>query len=246
MPVETKTYNFTKIEFPEQVGLFKAVFSTLNVKDKDGDVTVNGALGEQKILISQYNHGSWEKGADALPIGVGRIYELNNEAVVEGEFDMEDADAVKTYKKLKYLSSKNRVQEWSYSLPEITSEIKTENGERVRYLLKIRTNEVSPVLMGAGTNTRLLDIKSDKQSIPIAEHFETVQVAVEQLVKRIKDLGELRAKDGRHPSEETMKRTGTIKCVLGELIRELEEVQADHDEGYKAHMEFLKMNGGNN
>lgn len=244
MPIETKQTKTYFLKFTEEIGAageFEAVFSTMNVKDKDGDITLPGAFGVQDVIIGGYNHGSWGQGVNALPVGLGKIFERGNEAIVKGRFFLDTYAGNESYKTFKNVGA---LQEFSYSLPEIDFEIKVEGNERTRILKKIRVNEVAGVLMGAGTNTRLLDIKSVEQSIPIVEHFETVQAAVEQLVKRVKDLGELREKDGRHPSEDTMKRTANIKHVLGELLREIDEVQSTHDEGYKAHMDFLKLNGG--
>ena len=91
-------------------GTFTAVFATLKVVDKNGDITLPGAFGEQRVKISQYDHGSWGDGAKALPIGVGRIFESGDDAIVAGEFDMGDPDAVKTYNKLKYLHEKGHTR----------------------------------------------------------------------------------------------------------------------------------------
>ena len=100
-------------------GTFEAVFATMNKVDKDGDVTERGAFGEQDVVISQWNHGSWSSGAAGLPIGVGKIFERGDDAVVRGEFDLDDEDGKKTYRKLKYLHDKGRRVEWSYALPHI-------------------------------------------------------------------------------------------------------------------------------
>jgi hypothetical protein len=170
MPTLTKTER--KVVTPKDIkldidgeGTFQAVFATMNVIDKDGDLTEPGAFGTQQVLISQYNHGSWGDGADALPIGVGTIYEKDEEAVVQGEFDMSDEAAVKTYNKIKYLKEKGRTQEWSYALPEVDWETREIDGQRIRVLKKIKVPEVSPVIMGAGENTRLLDIKQKKPEL---------------------------------------------------------------------------------
>lgn len=167
MAIETKTFKLKDFSVNEE-GTFKAVFATMEVWDKDKDYTFKGAFGRQQVVISQFNHGSWEKGASALPIGIGNIYEEGNNAIISGEFDLDDNDAIKTHKKLKYLKSKGRNVEFSYSLPKIISETVTIDGITGRGLKSITVNEVSPVLLGAGINTRLLDIKSVeiKKAIP--------------------------------------------------------------------------------
>jgi hypothetical protein len=222
-------------------GTFEAIFAKMNVIDHDGDVTLPGAFGEQKVMVSQYNHGSWEKGVKALPIGVGIISERGDNGIVHGEFDMGDEDAVKTYKKFKYLAAKGRTVEFSYALPEIKSHRGQFNGQDVRFIEKVRVPEVSPVLMGAGIATQLLSVKGKQETMPIAEHIETVQVAVKELIDRIKSLGELRAADGRHPSEATMKSAAKAKTELTELIRELEGVQEKHDLAFLEAARFEKI-----
>lgn len=234
---KAKTYFLKLVGDIGAEGEFKAVFSTMGVKDKDGDITLPGAFGQQDVIIASYNHGSWGSGTNALPSGKGKIYEQGNEAIVEGKFFLDTYAGSETYKTVKNVGD---LQEWSYSLPEIDFEIRMENGERTRVLKKIGVNEVAPVLMGAGTNTRLLDIKST-DSMPIVEHFDSVQAQVEGLVKRITNLGELREKDGRHPSEETMKRAAQFKATLSNLSRELEETQEKHDAVYQEAARFEKI-----
>jgi hypothetical protein len=248
--METKSLTMTELKMDTKgAGTFEAVFASFNAIDKDQDVTEKGAFGQQDVVISQYNHGSWGKGASALPIGVGVISESGNSAIISGEFDLSDPDGVKTYNKLKYLTEKNRPVEWSYALPEIKSRKGTFDGQNVRFIEKVRVPEVSPVLMGAGVGTRLLDIKSDNpeeraskgKSISIVDHFDSVQSEIEIMVKRIKDLGELRESEGRHPSDATMKRAAQMKDSLSTLIRELEEVEVKHNIFYSEMLRFEKI-----
>lgn len=220
-------------------GTFEAVFATLNVVDKDGDITINGAFGEQSVLISQYNHGSWNDGAKALPIGVGRIFERGDEAIVVGEFDMDDPDAVKTYRKFKYISEKGLTQEFSYALPEIDYEFRDIDGRRVRVLKRIRVPEVSPVLMGAGENTRLLSVKAGKQeeeetqeepkSRTFAEHAADVLADVEGLVKRFQEIAELRAIAGKSVSSESTDAMLKLRDRLQPVMTELDGIEKSAD-----------------
>lgn len=169
MDFETKTVRPVSFKFTdEQAGAFEAVFATLDVVDLDGDVILPGALGEQEVVISQYNHGSWGSGAEALPIGVGRIRETETEAIVAGQFDMSDPDAVKTRNKIKYLVDNNRRQEWSFALSDVEYHVGERGGQSVRFLEKIRAPEVSPVLQGAGIGTRVLSIKAGAAANPPA------------------------------------------------------------------------------
>lgn len=159
MKTEVKRVVLRGLKLLGEAGQFSAVFATLNVVDADGDLTLPGAFGEQDVILSQYNHGSWGRGADALPIGVGRILERGDDAVIEGEFNLDSEDGLKTYKTIKYLHEKGRTQEWSYALPDIDYEMRDQDGQRIRVLKRIRVPEVSPCLMGSGVDTRLLSIK---------------------------------------------------------------------------------------
>jgi len=242
MPNERKTFIPTEFKLDgDGEGTFTAVFATLNVVDHDGDITLPGAFGEQRVKISQYNHGSWNDGAKALPIGVGRIYESGNDAIVAGEFDMDDADAVKTYNKLKYLHDKGHTQEWSYALPDIDWEIREEDGRRIRVLKRITVPEVSPVMLGAGMNTRLLTIKSGKS---FADHIENVLADVLDLIVRAKEIQELRESKGKDLSDETTYRLCGLAAALkssGENLADLlRRSQGEDEEATKEYLRFLK------
>ena len=65
-------------------------------------------------------------------------------------------DAFLTVKAL----SESGLQEWSYSLETVTAELGELDGKRVRFIKSVNVKEVSPVLRGAGVNTRTLAAKS--------------------------------------------------------------------------------------
>ncbi len=217
-------------------GTFEAVIATMNVIDKDRDFTEPGAFGVQNVILSQYNHGSWDYGEKALPIGVGVISESGNDAIIKGEFDMSDPAAVKTYKKIKYLTAKGRVQEWSYSLPEIDYEMRDIDGERIRVLKKIKVNEVSPVLRGAGVNTRLLDIKTGKQDgLKLVDHIKSVLEDAKEAVKRLQAVKDMREQKGKDISPDTLAFMGDLEVALKEVAEKLEQLK-QHDSGLEAEM----------
>mgnify|MGYP000586634823 CR=1 FL=1 len=169
--VETKIFQLNQLKLStEDAGTFEAVFATLDAVDRDGDSYDPGAIGTQDVKISQWNHGSWQSGADALPIGVGRVYEQGNEGIIKGEFDMSDETARKHYKKIKYLLSKGHNVEWSFALENIGYRYEERDGNNVRIITSVTIQEVSPVLRGAGVNTRILAIKSDEMKSAIPSH----------------------------------------------------------------------------
>lgn len=175
--VPRKSVKLSGLKLLGDQGSFTGVFATLNVVDHDGDLTLPGAFGQQDVILSQYNHGSWGSGAGALPIGVGKIYEQGDNAIIEGEFNMDSEDAVKTWGTMKFLHEKGRVQEFSYALPEIDFEIREQDGQRIRVLKRIKVPEVSPVLMGAGMGTRLLSIKGISAQDELKRAFGTHSTA---------------------------------------------------------------------
>ena len=143
----------------ETTGRITAVFATLHVVDLDGDVTEPGAFTDgAPVMISDWNHTSW--GA-AKPVGKGFIYENGSEAILEGQFFMNTThgrDAFETVKELGELAS------FSYGF-DVDDAVKAPRDSRYgpehrRTLRKMTVHEVSPVLVAAGINTRLLAIKS--------------------------------------------------------------------------------------
>ena len=78
-------------------------------------------------------------------------------AILEGEFFLDTTAGSDTFKTVKNLGP---LGEWSFSLHDVVSERGTWKGEPANLLKSIRVKEVSPVLMGAGINTRTLAAKS--------------------------------------------------------------------------------------
>ena len=217
--METKTFRLKDATIGK--GEFTAVFATMNVIDSQNDMTLNGAFGDQRVIISGYGHASWNGGLDALPVGKGRIFERGDDAIVEGQFFLNTQAGQETFKTIQAVGD---LQEFSYALPEIESEMKTIDGKTVRFLKKIRVGEVSPVLLGAGVRTRLLDIKADDsegKSIQLLDHLVLVAGDARAVIEKLKHATDLRTADGRGPGAERMKRAAELKQALDELAREL-------------------------
>jgi hypothetical protein len=152
----------------ENKGEVKAVFSTLNVVDKDKDVTLPGAFGEQNVRISAYNHQSWQ---GELPVGKGTINEHGDEAILNGRFFMDVPKARDTFLTIKNLGG---LMEWSYGYDILErSQGKfpegDEKGEDVQFLKKLKVHEVSPVILGAGENTRTIGAKGSKAALSASQ-----------------------------------------------------------------------------
>lgn len=147
----------------EDRGEIDAVFSTLDVIDSDGDVTVKGAFTDgAPVAISAYGHQT-SKGE--LPVGKGAIRETTTEAVMSGRFFMDTEKGHDTFVVVKEMAAEDGPgQQWSYGLADIVAEVGDFQGQRVRYIKGVTVPEVSPVLRGAGVGTRVLDVKSAKQA----------------------------------------------------------------------------------
>lgn len=211
-------------------GTFTALFSKFNDIDKQGDLTLPGAFGEQKVIISAYGHTSWD---GALPVGKGRIFETQEGGVVEAKFFLDTIAGKDTYTTIKNVGD---LQEFSYSLPEIESEMQTIDGKTVRVLKKIKVNEVSPVLRGAGNETHLISIKSHG---PLAEHIKTLAEDARDALSRLQEIAKKREAEGRHPSQATLSEAAILKTIFEDLVRGFDQILCGHSEITK---EFLRFN----
>jgi phage head maturation protease len=151
--VDTKSFAHVEIKSADK-GQVTAVFSTFDVLDSDGDITLKGAFTEgAEAPISQYGHTSW---GGALPVGKARLRTTGKEAILDGQFFMDTThgrDAFLTVKELGNLG------QWSYGYRVLDASYGEVDGEQVRYLRKLGVDEFSPVLVGAGVNTRTLATK---------------------------------------------------------------------------------------
>jgi len=135
-------------------GLVEAVFSTFNVRDHDGDVTLPGAFTDgAKVRISAYGHRSWWGD---LPVGKGVIEVTETDARLMGEFFMDTEVGRETFGVVKAMGE---LQEWSYAFDVVASEMGQQDGQDVRFLKQLDVHEVSPVLKGAGIGTQTVAVK---------------------------------------------------------------------------------------
>jgi len=155
--MKTKTFK-APIELKEngEEGEFRAVFSTFNVIDHDGDVTVPGAFEEgQKVRISYWGH-RWQD----LPVGRGEIHADDAKAWVDGKFFLDTQMGKETYLTVKHL---DELQQWSYGFDVNEADWGTYQEQEVQFLRKLTVHEVSPVMLGAGIGTRTETIKSARK-----------------------------------------------------------------------------------
>lgn len=219
-------------------GEVEAIFSTLNVVDSDGDVTLPGAFTDgQPVRISAYGHQSWQ---GALPVGKGTIHEDGDVAIFKGTFFLDTTPGRDTFNTVKNLGE---LGEWSYSLHDVKSHAGELDGKSVNFLEKINVHEVSPVLKGAGIGTRTLAVKSD---LKFSEHITAVVADVDELIKRASEVMALRAQKGKTLGGESADLLTALTADIDRLRAVLEpgdipptELAADDDEGWSDALDLL-------
>lgn len=176
-------------------GEVEAVFSTFDVVDKDLDVTKAGAFSDgAPVRISAYGHQSW---MGALPVGKGVIRTTGTEAILDGKFFMDTSVGRDTFTVVKEMGD---LQEWSYGYDPVKFSFGEVDGQKVRFLEEIHVDEVSPVLIGAGVNTRTLTAKGAPTKY--LEHAAAVITDVRQLIERTEEVKASRLSEGKGPLAE--------------------------------------------
>ncbi|MBN1220085.1 MAG: hypothetical protein JXM69_14250 [Anaerolineae bacterium] len=131
-----------------------AIFATLGVIDKDGDLTIKGAFGEQDDIPLE----SWGHGYQLPPVGVGRIYEKGDKAIFEGRFFLDSQLGRDNFTALQEIKR----TEWSYTF-RIKNSKPIPTGRRLEKLL---VKGVAPVTEGAGIGTATLSVKGQRTWLP--------------------------------------------------------------------------------
>lgn len=172
-------------------GVVTAVFSTFDVIDSDGDVTRPGAFEPgAEVRISAYGHMSW---MGELPVGKGSIRSTKTEAILDGQFFMDTVAGRDTFTVVKELGA---LGEWSYGYDPVEYSFGEHEGQQVRFLDKLKVHEVSPVLLGAGVNTRTLVAKARGDN-RFTEEAALVLAAVADLLERADDVVAHRREKGK-------------------------------------------------
>lgn len=158
--LELKRFQQFQLKRASADGSFEAVIATLGVVDKDGDVIAPGAFGsgQEATIIPAHDWGS-------IPLGRARIVERGKEAVAIGQFNLGITSAREWHSFLKFdLEHGRPIQEWSFGFTVKDAGSEIVDGQRVRVLKALDVHEVSPVLVGAGENTRTLAAKGRQRN----------------------------------------------------------------------------------
>lgn len=189
-------------------GAFRATFSRFNVVDLDHDVTLPGAfqLG-QAVRIASWGH-KWSE----LPVGRGVIQADAERAWVDGQFFLDTAAGLDTYRTVKQLQD---LQEWSYGFDILERSFGEWEGQEVQFLRRLDVFEVSPVLLGAGIGTGTDTIKG--LADPAA-----LQADVARVLTHWQGLVAHEAKEGRVLSEANRQKLGALAASVGAAARDLD------------------------
>ncbi len=226
------TKRFQVKEVKGDKGEILAVIATLNVIDHDGDVTLPGAFGEQEAAI-QPAHG-WMAPA----LGKAAISETSTEALANMKFNLEMPSGKEWYQALKFdfETGAAPLQEYSYGYDPIEADPGVFDGQDVRFLKKLKVFEVSPLLLGAGINTRTLAVKSG--IVPVADlntltdefdNLETLLAGISGFYGRAKALAAMRAKEGRSLSGANRERLGRLFGAVNTIRDEIQKFLEDTD-----------------
>ena len=178
--------------FDDSEGTGSAVFATMEVIDKDGDWTEKGAFGEQNVkLVGAHD---WA----APPIGTARIREDGKSAIADFRFNLKMSAGREWYESVKASSAAGVPQEFSYGFDIKEKGVDTRASEvgAQRVLKSLNVFEVSPVMVGAGRDTRLLGIKSPTGQT-MTEEFNGAVSVLDKFLERAEDLVALRKQEGK-------------------------------------------------
>jgi hypothetical protein len=160
-------------------GEVEAIIATLGVVDKDEDIIRPGAVADgSKVSMSSYGHDAvW----GARPVGKGTLHTVGNKLVFKGKMFLATTDGRDTFECLKEMGAD---QEWSFGFrilgAEVPSDDERKDGAR-RILTKLDAFEVSPVIIGAGVDTRTTAVKGAPPApTPPDPAIEAARIAAEQ------------------------------------------------------------------
>jgi len=153
-------------------GKVRAVVATLGAVDKDGDIITPGAFGTQDVVVSGFNHGSFE---GTLPAGRGTVMESGSKAVADLQFFMDTTGGADAFRTIKGLGD---LGEWSFGFDIAEGGRRDPTPEEraagaVRVLTSLEVHEVSPVLLGAGVATGTVSAKCNGCDAPLQRRTRT-------------------------------------------------------------------------
>lgn len=220
MTKQYKSLGRVELKIDGDAGTFRATIATLNVIDKDGDVTVPGAFRKgQEVRIAQWGH-NW----GALPVGKGVIGADDHTAWVDGQFFLDTEHGKQTYLTVKGLGD---LQEWSYGYYPAKYSYGEFEKQQVRFLEDLDSIEASPVMLGVGEGTGTDMIKGLNGGLTLPDHADQVLAGLEAFKARVASLAGVRAKEGRTLSTANVNRLKGHREALATIVGDLDALLAD-------------------
>jgi len=220
-------------------GAFRAIFATFNEVDHDGDVTLSGAFPVgAKIPLAGVGH-NW----DTPTIGGGTIGADAEKAWLDGQFNLEMAAGLETYRSVKFDQAQGiNAQQYSYAYDVAKGHsARPEEQKRwpgaKRILEQLVPHEVSPVLLGAGVDTGTAYIKGkDGDPETLATRASRLLTDTSAFAEHARAAVAMRAKEGRELStvnrERIEQQVAALKAAAAELaalLRTTSAVKATED-----------------
>lgn len=153
--MESKSFSLKALD---EKGSGSAVVATLDVVDRDGDVIRPGAFGSQHVAVLPAHDSR------VVPLGKAVLSEKGNEAIAAFTLNQEIQSGKDWTSHLKRdLEQGEPIQQWSFRFDVLKESFGAfGDNPKVRFLEELKVWEVSPVLVGAGVNTRTLEAKAAK------------------------------------------------------------------------------------
>jgi hypothetical protein len=160
MDIEVKGFGALEVKDADK-GEVSAIVATLNVVDRDRDVFLPGALpAEASVKMSDYKHSVVLAGA--APVGKGLVRIEGDHAVFQGQYFMGTERGREAFAMVKDIGKDG---DWSFAFSSKqartaapTAEWRAKGARRL-YTGSVVPVEVSPVLVGGGLGTGLLEAK---------------------------------------------------------------------------------------
>ena len=201
-------------------GSLRAVISTFDVVDMDGDIVEATAFTDGQQVPLVWSH-DWSR-----PIGKGSIKVEAKRAVFDGHLFLDTADGLNAYNTIKGLAE---LQEYSWGFRILEAEPVTMQGTQARRITRAEVFEASPVLVGAAGRgrTRTLSLKGegldyDTHAALALGAVEEALGAVEEFVERTRSGSDLRLKRGRPISEARRVRMAAVRDGLRSHAEEVD------------------------
>ena len=149
-----------------------AKVASMDIPDYEDDVIVKNSVGRQEILVSSWNH-SCKQLFGAGPVGMGFVMEDGDNLLADVKYFMDTPESENAFKTVKNLKGAAR---WSIAYLPIEADYKELHDDNVyrvlRYLIKMKVDETSPVDNPGGVGTGTVDVKHKRPSIQTARNLD--------------------------------------------------------------------------